>query len=68
MATVAGALSAIVALVVILATIDYCLMTSWGKPPAEYEAYALSKKIQQSIDEEIENNAGSKQKSNYQSS
>lgn len=45
MATVAGALSAIVALVVILATIDYCLMTSWGKPSAEYEAYRLSKEI-----------------------
>ena len=50
MATVAGALSSIVALVVILATIDYCLMTSWSKPSVDYEAYDLTKKIKNYID------------------
>ena len=53
MATIAAVLSTIGMLVVIFATIDYCLMTSWGKPSAEYEAYRLSNEINSHIDKSV---------------
>lgn len=56
-AFIAAFACAIAVLSAIFATIDYCLMTSWGKPSVEYEAYSLTKKIKNCVDTELKNNA-----------